>query len=349
MKGVFKKTSKKHFEQLLRKRKLEDFKTIQNIESILKQKRGYVFKMPPPNSPVILLVSGGMDSTIVWNILMEEYKLKVYPVHLFTGQPRNQYETEALKHYARFFKKRHPEYYQDPHFITYNTTPPEIRRATRGNLIKHLHPQVVTDNFDVKKNEVLIKKKYTFPAFMPFPACQVAQFYEINKNEKIRTIILSTVSSDAEYNESQSLTATRATMLALCAYTNEYDWQVINYPYEKELGHNLNKKDLISWAHKHNLPLDKTYSCHRGQKNNCGECLVCNDRIKGFKQAKVSDATFYHFPSQQKTYIKTFKVFLKNSSAYPLIKHLKKQVRKNYSNKKLNRYIKPKVKIKDYF
>lgn len=41
----------------------------------------------------------------------------------------------------------------------------------------------------------------------------------------------------------------------------------------------LNKFDAILLARKHRLPLEYAYSCHLGNKQACGECISCKERI----------------------------------------------------------------------
>jgi len=59
---------------------LENLEAIQTIENFFIKKRGYIFKMPSPKKPVILLLSGGLDSIISWALLMEIYQLVVHPL-----------------------------------------------------------------------------------------------------------------------------------------------------------------------------------------------------------------------------------------------------------------------------
>ena len=66
--------SQKEFWQRLASRQYENIALIKTIEAFFKQKRGHVFKMPPSGTAVILLVSGGLDSTIIWEILLKYYR-----------------------------------------------------------------------------------------------------------------------------------------------------------------------------------------------------------------------------------------------------------------------------------
>ncbi len=41
----------------------------------------------------------------------------------------------------------------------------------------------------------------------------------------------------------------------------------------------LDKRDTLSLAKKHGLPLDVTYHCHSGEKQPCGRCISCRERL----------------------------------------------------------------------
>ena len=83
----------------LKKRDLEEPDLIKLIEKYLKAKRGIVITLPKPNTPVILLLSGGLDSTVVWAYLMDVFKLQVYPVFLRRGQKRVRFEEESVDYF----------------------------------------------------------------------------------------------------------------------------------------------------------------------------------------------------------------------------------------------------------
>lgn len=335
---MIKKINKKDFLKLLAKHPLEDVLTIKCIENTLKLKRKYVVKMPKKGSEVIHLLSGGIDSISSWILLMEEYGLKVHPVCIDNGQKRHSEERKSIDYYSNLLKRLYPDLYVAPFHLTFPTSSPEISKSLRGNLKKTIHPQVLLDNFDSKTNTVTLTRKYLFPAFYPFPAALAALFFELKKNIKIRTIFCSVLPTDGLYNSSQTLTALRAAMLSLCAFTNDYSWQIISLCFEKELGLLLNKPDLINWTNKHNIPIEYAYTCLKGERNHCGECIACTVRKESFIKAKVKDKT----------------VYLKNSK-----KNLKEMIRHSIKSLKFvynplwnwikSRKIMMKIVIKDYY
>lgn len=285
--------SNKDFLQLLKQKPLEDIETIRHIEKLLLRKRGFIFRMPSPKTQVIHLVSGGIDSIVTWAMLMHEHRLVVHPICINTGQKRHAWELKAVTYFSQLFQKLYPEYYIQPFNITFPSSAPEISTLLRGNLQKTIHPQVLRDNYDKEKNTIELTRQYLFPAFFPFPAALAALFFELRRNLKIRTIFCSILPTDGSYNSSQTLTAIRSTTLALCSYTNDYSWQVASRCFEKETGFVLDKSDLIRWAHEHNIPIEKTYTCLKGKAYHCGDCMACGFRKKQFQEAEVLDKTIY--------------------------------------------------------
>ena len=55
----------------------------------------------------------------------------------------------------------------------------------------------------------------------------------------------------------------------------------------------LFKKDIVKLGEEIDAPLYLTYSCYMGGKIHCGKCESCMRRIRAFKEAEISDNTFY--------------------------------------------------------
>ena len=92
------------FSPVFFKKNFEDSQVMKGAESILKAKRGYSFRIPPKNTPVVLIVSGGMDSIMLWFYLLAIYKLHVYPIH-FTGPHSVLGEQLSVNFFYSYFKK----------------------------------------------------------------------------------------------------------------------------------------------------------------------------------------------------------------------------------------------------
>jgi len=54
------------------------------------------------------------------------------------------------------------------------------------------------------------------------------------------------------------------------------------------------KADIVTLGKKLSVPFKKTYSCYQGGELHCGVCSTCLERKKAFVQAKVEDPTEYN-------------------------------------------------------
>jgi len=267
------KFSKSKLNAIFKTRKLEDLDGLKFVDDHLRKKRGYVFKLPKKNEPVILLFSGGLDSTTTCALLMDKFKLNVYPVFFKTDFPRNKYEFDAATKFAKIFTKKYGNLFHPIKVINYAPLYPPIKPTEPVWNLK----------YDQLSNGIrcIYAMKYAY---------QLEQF----DNVKIRTIFTSHISTDGTAITDQTLAALRKIMFYICLGTNDYSWQVSALGLEKELGYYYGKDFQIAWAEQHNIPLELTRtSCYRNGKYHCGECAYCQTRKEAFKQAGVIDRTIY--------------------------------------------------------
>ncbi len=267
------KLSSSELKNIFQARKLEDLKGLHFVENTLRKERGYVFKLPKKNESVIVLFSGGLDSTTTCALLIEEFKLKVFPIFFKTGFDRNKYEWEAANIMAKYFKKRYKDFFQPIKVIEYSPLYPPVKQSQ----------PIWNLSYDQLSNGVrcIYAMKYAY---------QLEKFSHI----KIRTIFTCHISSDGDVITDQTLSALRKTMLYLCLGTNDFSWQITALGLEKELGYHYGKDFEISWANKHDIPLEITRtSCYRNGRYHCGECAYCDARKNAFKKAGVLDKTLY--------------------------------------------------------
>ena len=270
--------------KILAARKLEDIVIIDSVEKLLVVKRGYIFKMPAPNTPVVLNVSGGLDSTVLWGILMEEYKLVVYPVFFYRGQKRSNREVAAVEYFSHYFKKRYAKNFKKPAFVNVYIPPKEIRSKITEHSQEPLH-EITGERRGIP----------LYSAHLVFNAVQYCTFLELTEKVKIRTIFCSFVRSDGQALRYETLTAMRILTRTLCELTSNYEWQVTALALEKEMGFFWDKDVLIKWANERKYPIEKTFSCisNINYKSHCGECFFCKYRKLSFQRAKVQDKTKY--------------------------------------------------------
>ena len=274
--------------KLLYNKNQENVKTMNVLERVLRERRGYVFRMPPPGKPVILLLSGGLDSIISWAILLKEYQLRVYPVFLIRGRRREEKREErAIDYYAAMYKQKYSATYISPHKLTISMF--EFSDPYK-DLIGYLHPQVIVDNL---LPDGSLKSSFLLGHFSLFPyiGFLYAKFLHARENIDVKTIFCGTTFSD---NSSyRSLTSARSIMLTLGLLSGEDDWQYSSVAYEPTIRSLLTKSDLIRWASAEQIPLDRAWTCTQHKQLQCGECLACLNRKHAFREAEIADMTSY--------------------------------------------------------
>jgi len=287
------KISQNAFWQRLAKRKYENLELIRLIEAFFRRKRGYVFKMPPPGTPVIALVSGGLDSTIAWGLLLGKYRLRVYPLFLHQGIGRTERQMAAVNYFSNYFKERFPSLFVPPAEFSTHFPPPEIEKEL-ANPVTYLHPLRLLQGLNLQNKMVQNFSSYGMSYTYPLYGSLYATFLYNHQNLKICTIFNAVTVGDGTVIPSQTFTALRATLLMLCSSTADYRWQFASLAFEKEIGHWWEKSDLIRLGCQLKFPLEKTWSCYLGGRNQCGNrCLTCLSRREEFEKAGVTDRTVY--------------------------------------------------------
>lgn len=290
---VIPKISQTEFVRRLKTRRFENLSVINMIEKIFLAKRGYVFRMPKPGTPVILMVSGGLDSTITWGLLMDKYKLPVYPLFLHRGLRRKIRERSAVDFFANFFRKKYPNYFIPPFELSTHLPPPELEKAI-FDIDHYYHPARILENLNVQSGVAEILSQGGLPFIYPFFGVSYATYLWDHKNVKIQTIFNAVLTGDGTVVTSQTFTALRTTLLGICVSMANYDWQFVSFPFEKELGHWIDKAEYIRLGAALGLPLERTWSCYRAGRYQCGNhCVTCLSRRKEFAQAGIPDKTIY--------------------------------------------------------
>ena len=184
----------------INKIKHEDTKTIKKLEEILLSKRKRVFSLPKPNTPVILLMSGGLDSIIMTSFIIEKYKLAIYPLFIRWGQMNLIKEEEAFSFFIKYYKKRYPKLFRNPKIITANIPVEDLTTGVK---------------------DIVVLRNSIFAA----NAVHYSHLLEEKKSLKIRTIFCSSVSGDGMVVPDSTLTAIRATNVNICINEADFNWQ----------------------------------------------------------------------------------------------------------------------------
>jgi len=236
---------------------------IDSIKSLLLQNRGYISEIPR-DEYVILLLSGGMDSSMLIDIIIREWNCKVILLYFKRNSKNQQWEEKAVDFFIDFYKKRYPKNLVDA--IKMNIEIPsrvnkEYLDRTRQKILGlPLRNSTMWDNAFAQA--VYLSGKY---------------------ETTIRTVIVGSVKEDETSPESGIL-AIFSQMLHTCISMCIWYYQLLAPFIYGTLGKIYDKSDLLQYAKKYQIPMEKTRSCFSANETPCNECLACENRNNAYTQ-----------------------------------------------------------------
>lgn len=264
----------------IKNKRTEDLLVLDMVDEIFKRRREHIFRMPKPTSPVIACMSGGMDTTINIGVLLEDFKLKVYPFFINRGQTNYKWEKNSVEFFNQYYKERYPDLYNNYIEIELDSPPKAYK-------------DILQKTKDLKDNSRM-RNMVAYPARNPIIALTGMEYGYALQSKGIfpKTVFATHMSDDPPYHS--ALTALRIDNLLMCHISGDYNWQFTSIPIERELGNYYGKVKYIKWAVDHNIPIEKSRSCYKDDPIHCGECYpACINRKKAFKDAGVEDKTKY--------------------------------------------------------
>lgn len=246
---------------------------IETIENMLKSERGYVSKVPK-NEPVVVLMSGGLDSSVMIDKIIEDWNVKVYPLFFRRGARAERPEEQAFDSFVNFYKRRFPENFKETKKLKYEIPPSELKE----NFPKAL---ALTVGHPLRNSTMQ----------------NLAVMYAVSLNGKsglnIKTIFFGSVAEDNTEPE-QGLLSLRAQTLNACIQTADWGWQITSPLTDPFLTENpVYKADLIEYAMQKFIPLEKTRTCFSPYRTADGTCFACQKRLKAFDYLKMKDPAKY--------------------------------------------------------
>lgn len=288
IKGRLPMLNKRDFWIRLQNRKYEDVPAIRSVESYFQKSRGYIVSVPKPGEKVILLTSGGLDSTIVWYLLMKQYRLIVYP--LFIGNNPFHPQRRSLSYFSSLFKKEFGRQYRPPFIMNQHLIAKKFDAVTKT---KNIHPKILLDIATAKNQDRSIPHIAGLNALTPVSALLYSKYLLITQNLSVRTIVCAVAAGDGTVIKSQTFSFLRTTMFFLSQFFQDRKLQFFSLLLDKNLGYFIEKAQLIKIGAQLRLPIHKTYSCYIGNIFHCGECLGCRARKYEFSKAHITDRTIY--------------------------------------------------------
>ena len=275
---------------------VEDKAVLSAIERIFIQKRKWVHKMPKKGENVILLISGGLDSICLWNLLLDKFKLNIYPIYFRNSKKKSTGAEESISYFSGLFQKKYPNLFHQT-YIKYFQSDFSFSNVKDKNKILWNIPDIINNLIYFPKYDLYIPTLINNPSRLGMYAFGAYEYsYKLKYEHDIETnnIFIGIVPEDAERLRESTLTVLRSINLVLCLIMGNFKWQ-FTAPIDKNYGFYYLKQDLISYAMKCNLPLERTWSCTRSDcKEHCGYCFNCLMRRISFEKAGFEDKTSYH-------------------------------------------------------
>jgi hypothetical protein len=257
---------------------------VDHLEQILIDQRGYVYKIPIPHTPVIMLFSGGLDTIAVTNILLEKYKLIIYPLYINRRLPHSRQTNKSVAFFNNYFLKKYPKLFNPVFEVNLKIPAPEI---------KHILLSAENDPVKIQGQTGYKQGIPLQPAIYANTAFHYAKYLNKKNSLNIKNIFGAWLPANSVWFAYESFQALRSIMVNLCVIDNDYSWQFCSLPLEPELDNFLEKEDLIKIVSQYKLPLEKTWTCWRGGSHQCGCCGNCYARKEAFQKAGIIDKTIY--------------------------------------------------------
>lgn len=292
---------------LLSRKTFEEKEMLNSLNTLFKEQRGYEFKIPKPGTPVLLILSGGLDSTMLWFHLLHTYKLRVFPLYLtspFMNRNHIPGEYASVSFFFRYFKKKYGNQVEAVKYIPVDLS---------FSLTSNTNIKILQNNWRILANNIHsdTKLKTGSVYLLDYPT-RYARFllsaYEYGLSLQAQKIdvcnvFFGVVPNDAEIGREPTLTILRSLNLYLCLLLGDWKWQITG-PVDKKNQFYYPKEKSIQIARKHHIPLHKTWSCVRPLPWHCGICNACRYRHASFLSAHIPDKTFYLISPSIKKYVK---------------------------------------------
>ena len=236
---------------------------VNSIKSILNENRGFAAEIPT-NEHVLLLFSGGMDSTILVDLIVRKWNCKIIFLY-FRRNARNQiFEEESVDFFFDFYKKRFPDNVLELQKL-------EIEIPSRVN-----KEYLDRDRQNIMglplRNSTMWDNSFA-----------QAVFLSGKHKTTIRTIVVGSVKEDETSPESGILSIL-AYNLHICISMGVWYYQLLAPFIDGTMEQKFSKIDLLQYAKQFQIPIEKTRSCFGDNKKPCDSCLACQNRNNAYKE-----------------------------------------------------------------
>ncbi len=244
-----------------------------HLDALLMNERGYVSREPYKEN-VVALISGGLDSIVMVNKLIEDYGAIIHPLFIRRGARAEKFEENAFDLFMEFYKRKFPNNISEEFKLDYCIPPIELKQ-------NFPEPMALSIGHPLRNST------------MQNLAVMYAISLSGSKGLDIKSIFSASTKDDNTEPE-QGLLSLRAQTLSACIQLGDWRWNLTSPLIDPYLTENpVSKSGLIQYALQHFIPLEKTRTCFSGQEIADGTCFACQKRLKAFEYLKMQDPLKY--------------------------------------------------------
>ncbi len=219
---------------------------------------------------VIVLLSGGMDSLVCAGLATRDYK-DVYALHMNYGQKTSARERISFDEICDFYK-----------------IPREKRKIIDMTFLKQIGGSSLTDeNIEVKTfkgDSAVIPDSYV-PFRNSIILSLAVSWAEVVGAKKLFI--------GANHEDSPGYPDCRPSYYeafnkVIHEGTKASDIQILTPVIS------MKKRDIVLKGKELNVPFELSWSCYKSSAKACGQCDSCALRLRGFKEAGITDPIDYH-------------------------------------------------------
>lgn len=264
----------------------EDLRLISKIEAIILSYRKTVFRMPKHYQPVVLLLSGGLDSIAAWEKLLGTYRLHVYPL-VITAR-RRHVQVNTVNYFSTYFRRKYPQLYHRPYVMRVSTQNADFHTK----ILQDAPPELLVKYFDPMTKNLKLPMWGT-NVFTAVWGYMYAHYLTCTLPTPVTTIFYGATADDGSHIPGQAYSFMRLMMLMLMRFSGNPAIQFGSVFYEESLDAFMKKHEVLRYGSLHGIPLWRTYSCDRQGIYHCGTCLSCLSRKYCFDYHHIKDTTIY--------------------------------------------------------
>lgn len=214
----------------------------------------------------LVLSSGGVDSTTVLSIVMQDHKAEdVATLSVFYGQ-RHEKELECAKKVADYYKVKH-----------FEVDLSAVYQFSRSSLMANSEEEIPEESYDDQIRELKEKGKKVLSTVIPFRngvllSCVAALAMSIFPEEQV-DIYYGAHLGDSEGNAYADCTIEFTEAMTKAINLGTYGNITVKAPIV-----NMTKADVIKKGLELGTPYNMTWSCYEGKDKQCGKCGTCLQR-----------------------------------------------------------------------